>query len=248
MSKKRKRLANQLDQRRVVKKSPAFWVALILGLTIISLGTFLIYTTLNTPKPTFYSSTKPLHAFNQKGEVVAWANVTLKTNISAPQSHFPINVTIRMRGINVPKGNWTYAVIEGAIASYPNKEPDDWEHELQGVIVLKNSISSPFTYVGSRIMNYTSEGDWNIIIHVVKDTIFIVNNIPPNPTNLPMEIYAVPNAVHIAQAESVAQIKDLETSTRSGTFWMAIGLILASISGPLLFAYSKYVEWRELPK
>jgi hypothetical protein len=79
-------------------------------------------------------------------------------------------------------------------------------------------------------MNYTSEGDWDILIYVVPNTSYIFNNIPQNIGGAWMKIYSVPSAVHIAEAESVAQMTALEDFNKTTTLWTGVGLILASLA------------------
>jgi len=210
-----------------------FTLYLIIGLAALTFGTYRLSSSFVTKPTAPYSETKPRYAYNDKNEQAAWVNVTLRTNASAPQSNFPINVTITVRGLFIPQGNWSYAFLPGATAAFPEKEPPDWNHNPKNVIVLKPQKSTFLDcLVGSRIINYTSGGDWNIDLHVVADTVFIINNIPPNPTNLPMQIYTIPNAVHIASAESIAQINALEESERNNGLWSGIALIIPGI--PLL--------------
>jgi hypothetical protein len=207
-----------------------FLFPFICGLIAVIIGASLIFRSMATKPLVVYSATRPCHAYDKNDELAAWVNVTLTTNASVPQCNAPVNVTLIVKGIYVPPGNWTYAILEGATASFPNKEPSDWNHEPKKVIVLINSIDNPFTYSGSRIMNYTSEGDWNIILHVTWDTFFIIDCIPPNPTNVFMEIYTIPNAVHIARAESITQIKALEDSEKAGSFWSGAGFVLVGLA------------------
>jgi len=215
-----------------IKSRQLFAGFLILGLITLLIGLYLIISSCALTVPTSYNSTKPLHAYNSANEFVAWVNVTLQTNSSAPQANFPVNVTVSIRGLLVPTGNWTYAYLEGATAS----SPDD---ELPGeVITLNNLFDDPFTYTGSRVMNYSSEGDWTIYVHVTSSGTFIYNNIPPNPTNIPLVIYSVPSAVHIANAESISQMKALEDSGKTGTFWTGVALAITG-SGFLLESNNK---------
>jgi hypothetical protein len=42
-----------------------------------------------------------------------------------------------------------------------------------------------------------------------------------------MKIYSIPNAVHITEAESVAQMTAVEDLDKTTTLWTGIGLLLA---------------------
>ena len=213
------------------KKSRLFILPLTIGLITLIVGIYLLIAYAYMPNSVaVYSSTKPTYAYDENNQLTAFVNVTLETNTSAPRTNFPINVTFTIRGLYVPDGNWTYAFLGGATASFPDKEPHDWNHNETSVIVLNNSESDPFTYTGSRIMNYTCEGDWGILIYVVPKTWYIVNNIPQNVGGAWMKIYSVPNAVHLAEAESVAQMTALEDFNKTTTLWTGVGLILASLA------------------
>ncbi len=242
--KEKKRTKTDLFQEKGKKQTNVLIFSILLlvvGLVAFGSGLFQIYQSRAT-ELVVYSVTKPCKAYDQNGELAAWVNVTMTTNVSVPQPSIPVNITLQVRGIYVPSGNWTYAYLEGATAAFPNKEPHDWNHEVKSVIVLKQLNEYSFDYIGSRIMNYTYGGTWNIYIQVVSDTIFIVNNIPPNPTNLPMAIYTVPNAVDIASAEYIAQMKASEESTKTTAFWSGIALVVAGLSSIIttIITYYQY--------
>lgn len=216
-------------KKRTKGLSILFISLLVIGVVAFVIGIFRCFKSSATELPIPYSATKPCNAYSQNGELAAWVNVTLRTNASVPQPNLPINITLKVKGIYVPYGNWTYAILEGATAAFPSKEPSNWNYSVKNVIVLTQFNDDPFTYYGSRIMNYTFGGDWNIILHVNARTVFIVNNIPPNPTNLPIAIYTIPNAVSIASAESVAQMKASEESERTNRFWSGISFIFVGL-------------------
>jgi Ca2+/Na+ antiporter len=221
----------QQENRTKKKKSHIFILPLTIGLITLIVGIYLLIAYAYMPNPiTVYSSTRPTYAYDENNQQVAFANVTLETNTSAPRTDFPINITLTISGLNVPDGNWTYAYLEGATAAFPDEEPQDWNHNETEVIVLNNSESDPLTYAGSRTMNYTCEGDWNILVYVVPNTWYIVHNIPQNILGIWMKIYSVPNAVHIAEAETVAQMRALEDFNKTTTLWTGIGLILAGLA------------------
>jgi hypothetical protein len=213
-----------------------FYLPFIVGLISLFIGFYLILSSGATKPSTFYSRTKPCYAYNQNDEPVAWVNVTLSTNTSIPKCHFPINVTLSVRGLYVPPGNWTYAFLQGATASFPNKEPLDWEHDPKEVIVLQSNDN--FAWFGSRIMNYTFEGDWEIYLHVLQENWYVINCIPPNPLGEPMKIYTIPSAVHITSTESIVQIDALQESANSRSFWSGIAFVITGL-GSLVTAILK---------
>ncbi|MGD2200202.1 MAG: hypothetical protein PVJ38_01055 [Candidatus Bathyarchaeota archaeon] len=96
-----------------------------------------------------------------------------------------------------------------------------------------------FEYTGTRVMKFSNGGEWNIMIHVTRDTIYIYDNIPMNPTNIPMKIYTVPNAIHIASAETISEMK---TQKKSRIFNLKIQGLLATITG-IGFIISSYREY-----
>jgi hypothetical protein len=161
------------------KKSHIFMLPLAIGLITSAIGIYLLLANAYMPNPVaVYSSKRPTYVYDENNQQVAFVNVTLETNTSAPRTDFPLNITLTIDGHYMPDGNWTYAYLEGATASFPDEEPQDWNHNQTEVIVLNSSAADPLTYAGSRIMNYTCEGDWNILVYVVPNTWYIVHNIP----------------------------------------------------------------------
>jgi len=77
-----------------------FTLYLIIGMVALIIGTYRLSSSFVVIKPIApFSETKPSYAYNDKNEQAAWVNITLRTNASAPQSNFPINVTITVRGL-----------------------------------------------------------------------------------------------------------------------------------------------------
>lgn len=225
--KKKKNTKRQTTVKLESKRSSLFFLPLILGLVAFLIGLSLLVGSIDSKHVASYTSTKPCYAYDQNDEPIAWVNVTLVTNSSVPECHTPMNLTLNIRGLIVPSGNWTYAFLPGATAAYPLKEPLDWHHDPKKVIVLHSYDN--FSWFGSRIINYTSEGDWDIHLHVLRATWYVIDCIPPNPLGEPMEIYTIPSAVHIASTESTVQIEAFKESARSRSFWSGIGFIITGL-------------------
>ena len=216
------------------KHSKIFFILyLVVGLVACLTSGFLFFQSIAPETPSSYSGTKECSVYDQNGELVAFAIVSLDTNASFPQSDFPLNITLEVDGLFVSSGNWTYAVLEGAEASFPNDEPSDWDYEVKNVITLK---SKDYCLFGSRIMNYSFGQDWDILLHVTRESVFLTHNIPPNPTNLPLKIYTIPNAIHLVSDEFVIQkqqqkqsrISDLQTKGVLGSV-TGFGFLIAAI-------------------
>lgn len=199
-------------RRKAKSLSKFFMLYSVVTLISFIISGYLFFRSFQSEPETPYFGTKECRVYDENGALAAYANVTLKTNASIPESNFPINVTLGVEGLYVPAGNWTYAVLEGATAAFPEKEPSDWNHTVSYVIVLEPGNRG---LVGSRIMNYSFGQDWDVFLYVTRDTCFITHCIPPNPTNLPMRIYKIPNAIHIASEESVVGIQSQEESRKS---------------------------------
>ena len=205
-------------------------------LAFIISGYLIFQSIVNEPTSSYYGS-KECPVYDQNGELAAYANVTVITDESFPKSNFPLNITLQIDGLFVPTGNWTYAVLEGATAAFPDREPSDWDYEVDYVIVLN---SKDYSLIGSRIMNYTFGQDWDILLHVTRNTFYITHNIPPNPTNLPLKVYTIPNAIHLISDEYVIQKLQQQ---QSRTFDLQTKGALGIVTG-LGFLIAAYTEKR----
>jgi hypothetical protein len=203
-------------RRKQKGKTKIFIAYSIVSFTAFLTSAYLFYLSSISEPVIPYSGSKECRVYDENDSLAAYATVTLKTNTSVPQSNSPINVTLEVNQ-PVPLGKWIYAVLEGATAAFPDKEPADWDHEVEYAIVLKSH--DRYAWGGSRIMNYSFGQNWDIFLHVANDTVFITHNIPEDPTpyieGISMDIYTIPNAVHIASEESIIEAQAREESKKS---------------------------------
>ena len=187
-------------------------IIFLTGIVLFSYGVYkVIYaSSLQLHRP--FRMSHEYYVVDENNMRVAFMNVTLETQDALLMNN-PINVTIIVRGLYVREGDWIYAYLDGATAASPEKEPENFGYSIPNVIVL--SKCGFLEYCGSRVMKY-KQGIWDIVLLVNQATIFIVHNIPQNPTNLPQQIYFVPKVIQIGGAEEALQVQAAQESIRQG--------------------------------